>query len=200
VERKPPQLWVIAGPNGARKTTLVGRRVATRIPVINPDDIAAALPRIDGRLDERQAAIFAVKRRTRMLLDGDSFAIETTLTEHSALKLIADARRAGYKITLVFVGLSSVDLSMRRVEDRVDAGGHAVPVSALVRRYPEALAHFGIALKMVDRVFVFDNSGARRRLLLSLDDMRIKFRVRELPAWLRRSLPDHDFPSLGDHD
>jgi predicted ABC-type ATPase len=50
-----PQLWVVAGPNGAEKTTLVGKRVARRIPVINPDEIAAGLPRIDGHLDKRNA-------------------------------------------------------------------------------------------------------------------------------------------------
>ena len=48
-----PQLWIIAGPNGAGKTTLVSRRVAMRVPVINPDTIAEELPRVDGPLDER---------------------------------------------------------------------------------------------------------------------------------------------------
>lgn len=184
-----PQLWVIAGPNGAGKTTLVSRRVATRIPVINPDDIAADLPRIGGRLDEKRAGILALQRRTALLKESESLAIETTLTGHSALRFIAQARQAGYKITLVFVGLSSADLSIQRVEDRVDGGGHSVPVSVLERRYPEALAHLPIALVDADRTFVLDNSARRRRLLMSIDNGRMRYLARELPAWFRTSLP-----------
>lgn len=188
---RQPQLWVIAGPNGAGKTTLVADRVATRLPVVNPDDIAADLPRLDGRLDERQAGMIALRRRTDLLARRESFAVETTLTGHSAMRLIGQARTAGYKITLVFVGLASVDLSMQRVVDRVDAGGHPVPVSALERRYPDALAHLAAAMQAADRTFVLDNSGTRRRLLLSVEEGRTRFLALDLPAWFRQSLPDH---------
>ena len=58
-----PQLWTIAGPNGAGKTTLVSRRVTRRVPVVNPDTIAAELPRIDGKLDERRAGVLALQQR-----------------------------------------------------------------------------------------------------------------------------------------
>jgi predicted ABC-type ATPase len=198
VSGQQKQLWVIAGPNGAGKTTLVSRRVAARIPVVNPDDIAAGLPRIHGRLDERQAGLIALKRRAAFLDASDSFAIETTLTGHSALRLIDQAKTAGYKITLVFVGLSSVDLSILRVTDRVDSGGHAVPISALDRRYPEALAHLSIAAKFADRIFVLDNSGRRRRLLLSVEYGRTRFATRDLPAWFLSAYPG--FGDRGAHD
>jgi predicted ABC-type ATPase len=36
-----PQLWIIAGPNGAGKTTLTQAYFVQRIPVVNPDEIAA---------------------------------------------------------------------------------------------------------------------------------------------------------------
>lgn len=39
-----PNLWVFAGPNGAGKSTLVHEHKAKEhMPIVNPDDIAAAV-------------------------------------------------------------------------------------------------------------------------------------------------------------
>lgn len=142
--------------------------------------------------------MLALQHRRELLAAGESFAIETTLTGHSALRLIGQAQAAGYKVTLVFVGLLSADLSALRVSDRVDAGGHAVPISALDRRYPEAIAHLSVAMRSAERVFVLDNSAHRRRLLLSIEDNRTRFLSRDLPAWFRSACPDLD--ESPDHD
>jgi predicted ABC-type ATPase len=73
-----PQLWIVAGPNGAGKTTLARRRIADRIPIINPDDIAERLPTKGGRLDERTAGALALAQRAQrahLLADRKTFAI-----------------------------------------------------------------------------------------------------------------------------
>lgn len=165
--RTLPQLWVVAGPNGAGKTTLVSRRLARSITVVNPDVIAQELPRVDGELDERQAGEIAIDRRRSFLAQGADFAVETTLTGNSALRLIRLARQAGYKVTLVYVGIGSADASMDRVLLRVSRGGHPVGVEDIYRRYPASLRNLAIALSLVDRAFVFDNSSLKRRKLLS---------------------------------
>ena len=187
-----PQFWVIAGPNGAGKTTLVSGRVADRIPVVNPDEIAARLPLIDGRLDERQAGTLALRRRADLLADRASFAVETTLTGASTLNLMRSARRSGYKITLIYVGLSDPDLSLQRISDRMDVGGHAVPVSAALRRYPASLAALTGAIEIANRTFILDNSGRRRRLLVVKEAGRIRFVARDLPDWIPPGLLDAD--------
>lgn len=92
-----PQLWIVAGPNGAGKSTLVSRRLAGRLPVINPDLIAQELPRIEGRLDERRAGESAIASRRALLAGRASFAVETTLTGSSSLRLLRAAKLAGYK-------------------------------------------------------------------------------------------------------
>jgi predicted ABC-type ATPase len=38
-----PQLWVVAGPNGTGKSTLTGRYLVGRLPIVNPDTIAQKL-------------------------------------------------------------------------------------------------------------------------------------------------------------
>lgn len=179
---------MIAGPNGAGKTTLVTRRIEQRIPVVNPDNIAQDLPRVNGGLDERGAGEIALRRRESMLREGASFAIETTLSGNSTLRFMAAAREAGHKISLVFVGVRSVEISGRRVADRVRRGGHAVPVTAILRRYPDALAKLPKALRLADRIFVLDNSGERRRSLLAYENGHARFLARDLPAWLTNAL------------
>ena len=183
-------MWIVAGPNGAGKTTLATNRIGQRIPVINPDAIAEQLPYINGRLDERQAGATAIARRNALLDQGADFAVETTLTGNSTLRFMAAARQAGYKLTLVYIGLKDASLSLQRVIDRVKLGGHAVPVHAIERCFPVAMAKLSLAMALADRSYILDNSDRRRRLLTVVDEGRIKFLARDIPGWLNKALPD----------
>src|ERR1700679_1535661 len=123
-----PYLWVFAGPNGAEKSTLVARYLRNRLHVINPDVIAVSLR---ASHPERsvviEAAKIAIRERTVLLAARQSFAIETTLSGHSEIRLINDAISAGYKVNLVFVGVNSAQISQSRVAHRVRMGLHIVP-------------------------------------------------------------------------
>lgn len=174
---------MVAGPNGAGKTSLVTRKIEGRLPVVNPDVIAAGLPRVHGKLDERGAGALALHRREELLAERVSFAVETTLTGNSTLRLMGTALREGYKVTLIFVGLRDADLSLSRVLARVEMGGHPVPVSAVLRRFPVSLANLSKAIELADRSFVLDNSGERLRLLLVRESGRDRLTTRDLPAW-----------------
>lgn len=183
-----PRLWIVAGPNGAGKTTLVSRRLASRLPVVNPDVIAHELPRINGRLDERSAGEITIERRRYLLAAGTDFAIETTLSGNGALRFMRAAKQAGYKVTLVYIGLASADLSIRRVLHRVADGGHAVSVAALERRYPDTMSKLARAVALSDRSYVFDNSGHRRRLLVIRDRDTTRYVAADLPDWAAAAL------------
>lgn len=189
-----PQLWIIAGPNGAGKTTLAKRWIGDRIPVVNPDDIAARLPRKDGKLDERTAGELALAQRKHLLTKRQTFAIESTLSGNSALKLMHQASAAGYKSNLVFVGVDDPAVCLARVVDRVRAGGHDVPPEAIVRRFDDALKNLGVAFRIANRTIVFDNSKTRRRLVLLHEDNQARFIAKAVPEWARRSLPDVAWP------
>lgn len=192
-----PQIWIIAGPNGAGKSTLAARWVAKRIPIVNPDAIAQALPRVNGQLDERLAGITALKERAARLADRETFAVETTLSGHGPLNLMKAADAAGYKVNLVFVGVDDAALSKSRVADRVSLGGHDVPTEAVVRRFEDALAKLRIGFDIADRIIIFDNSGQRRRLILVHEDGRSRLISRNAPAWARRALPGVSWPPAG---
>jgi len=190
VPERSPQFWMIAGPNGAGKTTLVTAKIKGHIPVINPDEIAEGLPLVEGHLDERQAGEIAVRERVRLLAERRDLAIETTLSGHSPIRFMVKAKAEGYKITLVFVGIDSPELSQARVADRVACGGHSVPLDAIIRRYPDTMSKLASAVEVANRSYILDNSDDRRRLLMIHENGATRYLSRTLPEWIQAALPN----------
>ena len=165
-----PQLWVIAGPNGAGKSTLVKRHILGKIEVVNPDDIAR-----EQGISNRKAGGQALFLRTENIKNRCTFAVETTLTGMGEIKLMQLAATAGYKINLIYVGVKDVGMSVARVNQRVSLGGHNVPVDDIFRRYERSVTNLPKAMAVADRVWVFDNSYNRRRLLFRTEQDKTKF-------------------------
>lgn len=183
---KRPSLWVVAGPNGAGKTTLVGARLKVKMPVVNPDEIALALTGKPSasRADLIAAGRLASKQRADHLSARRTFAIETTLTGNSALALVKLAKSKGYKIKVVYVGLSSAAMSLARVKLRVGSGGHNVPIDDVLRRFSRSLDNLREIRMLADRLWVIDNSGDRRQFLLSFKAGQAVFVSKLRPSWL----------------
>lgn len=182
-----PHLWIFAGPNGAGKSTLAQRYVARRIEIINPDNIAVeiapnqqATPAIASK-----AGRIAIEQRHALLKLGCSFAIETTLSGQSECAFMKDALDRGFKVNLVFVGISSVLQSRSRVAERILRGGHAVPPADIERRFGRSMSHLTQAIQIAHRVLLLDNSGKRLRLLVSCENGRIKHISAHLPRWVQ---------------
>ena len=72
----------------------------------------------------------------------ESFAFETTLASRSFAPWLRDLRASGYAVHLFFLWLSSPDLAVERVADRVRSGGHNVAVDTIRRRYRGGVRNF----------------------------------------------------------
>jgi predicted ABC-type ATPase len=184
-----PQLWIFAGPNGAGKSSLVGRYVRGRIPIVNPDEIALTLPTRNGQPAILEAGRLALAQREAYIAAGHSFGVETTFTGHGEVNLMRRAHTAGYYVTLVFIGLSSVQLSASRVRTRVRDGGHNVPLADVFRRFDRSMATLAAGLTIADRSYVIDNSDRRRRLLVSRENGQVKHLAKVIPAWAIDAIP-----------
>jgi predicted ABC-type ATPase len=136
-----------------------------------------------------RAGRIAASQRRALIESRRNLAIETTLTGHSELRLMADARAAGYKITLVFLGLNDALTSLARVRERVARGGHNVPTPILLRRYTKSLANLPVAINFADRCFLLDNSGSRHRLLATIDQGQVRHQSQHTPAWAAKFTP-----------
>ena len=189
--RDRPQLWVFAGPNGAGKSTLVQRHVAGRLPIVNPDDIARAIAPADqsSQATLLRAGRLAIEQRRQHMEAGQSFAIETTLTGRRELAFMREAKAAGYKVNLVYIGLRDADHSRSRVALRTRGGGHPVPLADILRRFDRSLANLAPAIGLADRALVLDNSSIRPRLLLSIENRRAKYVSRQMPGWAKQAVP-----------
>lgn len=64
-----------------------------------------------------------------------SFTQETTLSGRKTLKTVKEARDKNYCVRLYYIGISSAQESLLRIENRVKKGGHGIPESDVLRRY-----------------------------------------------------------------
>ena len=76
----------------------------------------------------------------------------------SKADIIKALQAAGYFVVLLFVGLSTVELSILRVETRKEQGGHGVPLNKLNTRFPRTQRAIGHAAPIADMTLMFDNS------------------------------------------
>lgn len=176
---------MFAGPNGAGKSTIVDQFVDNRIPVVNPDNIALTLPpNLSDGARVIQGGRIAVRERSALLAAHQTFGIETTLTGRSEIDLMRAAATAGYRVSLVYIGLRDVQHSIGRVSERVRRGGHDVPLADLLRRFDRSVANLRTAMSIANhRVLLIDNSSQRRRLLFSSNGGRETYRSPTPPTW-----------------
>lgn len=156
-----PVLFVLAGVNGAGKSSVGGHLLARQgMPWFNPDTFARELMAATGR-DQRSANVAAwhegVRRLDEAIAKRRSFAIETTLGGHTMPAKIARASRS-HDVLMWFCGLDSDEHHVARVRARVAAGGHDIPEAKIRERYPAALTNLIALLPKIARLQVYDNS------------------------------------------
>lgn len=133
-----PNLYIIAGCNGAGKTTASYTMLPEMLDCkefINADEIAKGLSPFQPEKAAIEAGRIMLRRMEEMLKMQEDFAIETTLATKSYVLFIKKAQKLGYFVTLLYFWLSSPELAIKRVEDRVKSGGHNVPSDVIRRRY-----------------------------------------------------------------
>lgn len=164
-----PQVAVLAGINGAGKTTAARQllRDAMRIPSFtNADAIARGLNAFDVEAVAAAAGRVMLARLHELAAARQSFAFETTLSGRAYAPWLRELVRGGYAVHLIYYWLESADLAIGRVTGRVRAGGHHVPDDTVRRRYARSMGNFLALYRPVVTTWrVYDNSHDRRRLI-----------------------------------
>ena len=155
-----PSLHVLAGVNGAGKSSLMGALLKERLVTwYNPDDYSRALV-ADGMSKEEadgQAWAFGRRRLEQAILEKSAFAFETTLGGNTIAELVARAADT-HDVTMTFIGLDSVEKHLARVAYRVARGGHDIPESRIRERWLTARNNLITLLPKLRHLQVFDNS------------------------------------------
>lgn len=157
-----PNLYIISGCNGAGKTTASYTMLPEMLECkefINADEIAKGLSPFQPEKAAIDAGRIMIGRMDEMLRLQQDFAIETTLATKSYVSFIKKAQNVGYFVTLLYFWLNSPELAIKRVEDRVKAGGHDVPKDVIRRRYKAGANNlFTLYTPVADYWLVVDNS------------------------------------------
>lgn len=161
---QPPRLYVLAGVNGAGKSSIGGAMFrASGTDYFNPDEAARKLIAANPGLDQVKANASAWHEGRRLLeraiQERKDFAFETTLGGSTMPRLLIDAASQGFEVRIWYVGLASPDLHIERVRNRVRAGGHDIPESSIRRRWRHSRLNLVALLPHLAELRVYDNSA-----------------------------------------
>lgn len=184
-----PELWLLAGGNGAGKSTFYDRFLKPKnIPLINADNIARTLWPAEPEAHSYEAALIAEKERFRLVEEGQTFCFETVYSHPSKLDFIATAKAAGFRIHIFYFHLGDTGLHNARVASRVQAGGHNVPESKVNSRVPRTFANIRDSVGLADELHLVDNSSTAKPYvrIASWKDGTWEIFVKEVPEWAAR--------------
>jgi predicted ABC-type ATPase len=173
-----PTIYLIAGCNGAGKTTFAKEFLPKEVKCLrfrNADEIARGLSPLDPSASAVKAARLLLKEVHDDISRRQTFALEATLSGLTYLRVFRQARRRGYSLRLYYLWLPSPQVAVARVRERVRKGGHNVPPADVRRRFHRSLAnltrHY---LLLAEAWAMFDNSGDRPALVAENENGKLR--------------------------
>ena len=183
---KPPIIAVLAGVNGAGKSSVAGGFLHKEGDIFfNPDTIAQQIrdlhPDIPPTLANAHAWQIGKSLLEQAIAEGRDYRFETTLGGRTIAQLLERAAKSGHRLHIWFCGLASADLHLKRVKSRVAHGGHDIPEAKIRERWTGSRENLIRLLPLIDHLRVYDNSteanpaeGQRPRPILLLEMQRSK--------------------------
>ena len=158
-----PCIYVLAGANGAGKTSIGGAMLLQEgVEYFDPDGAARRILSANPGISQREAngAAWEEGRRLleRAIVERCHFAFETTLGGNTIAALLARALSSGIEVRIWYVGLSSPELHIARVRARVARGGHDIPATTIRDRYDRSRLNLIRLLPTLTELRVYDNS------------------------------------------
>lgn len=160
---QPPRIYVLAGVNGAGKSSIAGTAFRSAgADYYNPDEAARGLVASRPGLGQREANSLAWQQG-RLLLEKAiagrlDFAFETTLGAATIPALLTGAAASGIAVNVWYVGLASPEQHLARVRARVASGGHDIPEADIRRRYGHSRLNLIHLLPHLAALRMYDNS------------------------------------------
>jgi predicted ABC-type ATPase len=156
-------IWVLAGTNGAGKSTMLGEAIRDAgAEYFNPDSVALQIQQTTGASsDEANVAAWRdmVRLLERTIKNRSFFAFETTLGGETITNLLAQAIAVGLPVHVWYAALATPELHIERVRARVAQGGHDIAEDRIRARYVASPAHLCRLVPGLAELVVFDNSA-----------------------------------------
>ncbi len=163
-----PKLFIIAGCNGAGKTTASYSILPEMLDCrefVNADEIAKGLSPFNPESVAIDAGRLMLQRMYDLLSMDEDFAFETTLASRSYVKFIEQAQSKGYFVSLLFFWLPTPEQAIERVATRVNEGGHNIPSDTIRRRYFSGIRNLmALYAPICNYWVIYDNSSADMKI------------------------------------
>jgi predicted ABC-type ATPase len=161
--RHSPCIYVLAGTNGAGKSSLAGAAfLESGVEFFNPDQAALQIQSANPGITAAQANSAAWHQGKRLLqravAERLNFAFETTLGGETITTVLIAALNKKLEVRIWYVGLLNVNLHIRRVRSRVARGGHDIPESRIRSRYDSSRLNLIRLLPRLAELRLYDNS------------------------------------------
>ena len=161
---KQSRIYVLAGVNGAGKSSVGGAAFrASGADYYDPDETARALMAANPTLTQADANSAAwhegVRLLQRAIAERKDFAFETTLGANTIPRLLAQAASHSIEIYIWYVGLSSPELHIERVQARVRRGGHDIAAEHIHRRFEHSRLNLIELMPHLTALRIYDNSA-----------------------------------------
>ncbi len=137
---------------------------------INADMIAAGISPLSPELAQMQAARIFLSAIQDNISKNKKFAFETTLSGRAYVKLLKRLKIENWKLILIYLWIPDIEFSKKRVNERVQQGGHNIPLDAIKRRYRKSISNlFNLYMPLCDYTLCFDNSTMRLKPIFETD-------------------------------
>lgn len=158
-----PCIYVLAGTNGAGKSSIAGTRFReSGADYFNPDEAARRILSANPSAgpDEATSAAWHHGKRLleRAIAERLTFAFETTLGGDTITARLEAALAARIAVRIWYVGLDSVGRHIARVRRRAARGGHDIPEERIHERYDRSRLNLIRLLPRLTELRVYDNS------------------------------------------
>jgi predicted ABC-type ATPase len=183
-----PIMSIVAGTNGAGKSTFISKPIFEGGGyIIDPDAIAKSLNPRQPEKARLQAGRFSIQLIEQMIQNKQSFVMETTLSGRLPFLQIQAAKKQGFRIVMHYIGLDRMQRHIDRVRERVQMGGHDIPVEDIIRRYERSQHQLYQTSQLVDQLILWDNTFEARDLL-EIKDGKVEYLAEEIPDWVEHFL------------
>jgi predicted ABC-type ATPase len=163
VVERTPCIWVLAGTNGAGKSSIAGAMLReSGGDYFNPDEVAKELQTRNPKLDQVEANALAwklgVAQLDRAIREKLDYFFETTLGGKTIAKKLELAMKSRHHVRIWYASLASPEAHLARVAARVRAGGHDIPEADVRRRFDQSRINLIALLPRLAELKLYDNS------------------------------------------
>lgn len=199
---KRPTLYIIAGHNGAGKSSIGPSLLpheAEKLAVFDGDQAildafreamkTTSFEELAHDISLQKAGETFIDLYEQALSGHRDFAYEGHFTENSRFELISRFKTAGYQTEMIFLGLDTLQQSLERVTQRAALGGHKVPSWIVNYNYENNPKYIDQHLKLLDRLSIYNTSEREALPLLLYEQGQLRFKAPATPGWLQQHMP-----------